>query len=210
MNIRRVCAVAVVLASVLATQALAQTAGGEATGAPVAKTHIAVEPTTPRPPLVHPKKGEWPFKPWSYAKAYTYNFFLDTPNAKPLYAPDAAQWSPHVRSEHLLNAAQARDVTRLVGMTKGRYITSACPFPRHGAVLFDADDKPVASVEVCFSCEDVFAWPDFPISQQNKYADKSLRKAFDAALAGHKRLFGDELREPIDWRQDPQPGPPER
>ena len=172
------------------------------------------EPPTPRPPIVQLKRGHWPFVRWSYAKAYTYNFFSSDvaidPDWRDAYQiellNETGAWNHSIRSELVMPQAQALKIAQLVNSTKGSYISSECAFfPRHGVVYFDQKDKPVARLEVCFQCSDIKAWPDFAMSPV-KYDNDRLRTAFDAALPRYKAIFKD-LGEPVDWKDDPRPSP---
>lgn len=182
---------------------------------------IWLEPPGPRPAPATPAPGEWPFKPWSYAKAYAFNLFPATDEVQ-LRILEAGKWSPHVRSEALVDREQALHVVRLVNATKGSFETSKCPFPRHAFVFFDAADTPVGSVDVCFECEDLFAWPDFEIGDDLKYGvyeeidlDKEsgpvgpkggLWGEFRNALAAYRVLFS-ELKLPGTPREPASPMP---
>lgn len=164
-----------------------------------------VAPPSPRPASVVPLPNAWPFRQWSYAKAYAFNLFPATGGVQ-LRIIENGVWSEQVRAETLVDRDQALDVVRLVNATKGSFETSKCPFPRHAFVFFDADDRPVGSVDVCFECEDLFAWPDFEISVDDKYGvyedveperhddpmgpKGGLWDEFRAALADYRTLFG--------------------
>lgn len=189
-------------------------------GAPQASEDAApnpsgmAKPATPRPTLVKPKRGLWPFVGWSYAKAYTYNFFSSDVASDPEWRDghqielltETGAWNRSIRSEQVMAQAQALKIAHLVTSTKGSYMSSECAFfPRHAVVYFDRKDQPVARLEVCFQCDDLKAWPDFEASP-GKYSNKRLQRAFDAALSRYKALFK-ELGEPLDWQDDPRPAP---
>lgn len=148
-------------------------------------------------------KKSWPFKPWSHAKAYTFNFVEYQPELRlQLKVLDDGKWNTLMRSEQPVTEAQAKAVVTLVNSTKGSFESSKCPFPRHAFVFYDEANKPVGTVDVCFSCEDLFVWPDFPISAEAKYENAKIVKAFPKALLEYKRLF-QELGQPVDWKSAP-------
>ncbi len=161
---------------------------------------------TPRPALVSPQVGQWPFVSWSYAKAYTYNFFGARFDVLHRVYRDG-RWNTHIRSEQVIGRQGAEKVASLVSATKGSFETSKCPFPRHAVVYFDREDKPVAGVDICFECEDLFAWPDFDVGNEEKYGynenyDKvgpGLWKAFERSLEDYKSFFL-SLGQPIDYK----------
>lgn len=114
------------------------------------------------------KTEEWPFIPWSYAKAYTFNFFPARHGVQ-LRIFENGKWSEFINSEVIIDRERALRVVRLVNSTKGSFETSKCPFPRHAFVFFDDKNEPVGGVDICFECDDLFAWPDFKISDEEKY-----------------------------------------
>ena len=95
------------------------------------------DPPDPRPDLVLPKSGEWPFVKWSYAKAYTYNFFGARRGVQHRVFKDG-KWNKHIRSVQLISREQVKTVMELVNATKGSYETSKCPFPRHAVSVLQS------------------------------------------------------------------------
>ena len=100
-------------------------------------------------------------------------------------------------------------VVEIVSNTKGTYLASKCPFPRHAFVIFDAKDQPVASVDICFECGDLFAWPDFKVPNEVKYGVwdhkkklniGGLQKEYDDAMSAYRILII-RLGLPIEHRQ---------
>ena len=82
------------------------------------------------------------------------------------------------------------------------------PFPDTLFLFFNQEDKPVAGVDVCFECEDLFAWPDFNIGWEEKYGTfdeetgediLGLDVNFGLILDGYKSLFR-TLGQPIDFK----------
>ncbi len=194
----------IALASVLfATDTRAQPASPE-DGAPAAYERAA--PPTPRPAPITPEKGAWPFSPWSYAKAYTFNFFEDSNTQLQVVTQDKI-WSPYIRSEQLVSEAQALSAAKLVQSINGTFENSKCIFPRHAIVFFDARDEPIASVDVCFECDGILVWPDYETKDAEAYADPAFMKAYKNALAQFETLFGHELALPLSYTADPQPPP---
>lgn len=166
--------------------------------APAAAAGTA-EPPSPRPSVKKPAKGKWPFRRWSYAKAYTYNFFQDRPVPLELVARDGRR-SPHIRSEQLLTETQASKATVLVHRSRGTFETSSCTFPRHAVVFFDRADTPVAAASICFECEGVLVWPDYRRDDDaTPQAYLKREKKFSVALDGWKALFGGELGLPLSY-----------
>ncbi len=168
--------------------------------APPPATHVPNPPPEPRPALKKPKAGAFPFKTWSYAKAYTYNFFEDRPVPMRVVSEDAA-WSPHIRSEQLIDEKHARRSAELVAVTRGSIEMTKCTFPRHAVVYFDRADKPVASVDVCFSCEAVLAWPDY--ERRENYNYERAASKFEKTLPLWRRLFEKELGLPTEYKTAP-------
>ncbi len=172
--------------------------------APAAYERVA--PPTPRPAPITPENGAWPFAAWSYAKAYTFNFFADSNTQLQVVTADKV-WSPYIRSEQLVSEAQARSAAKLVQSINGTFENSKCIFPRHAIVYFDARDEPIASVDVCFECDGILVWPDYKTKDENAYADPAFMTAYEGALTQFKTLFGQELVLPLSYTADPQPPP---
>jgi hypothetical protein len=107
----------------------------------------------------------------------------------------------------------------LVKDTKGGVEVSKCAFPRHSIVLFDAENIPVASINVCFQCGDILLWPDWtnPPPDWEKMSDKQhkemMMKAeaqmplYKVAFPKWKKLFKDDLAFGADIEKDWRPTP---
>lgn len=158
---------------------------------------VAIAPPSPRPAPKTPQKGTFPFVQWSYAKAYTFNFF-QTQQAPLRVVESDGRWSPHINSEMLANDEIALRAAELVSATRGSVELTKCTFPRHAIVYFGTDDKPVASANVCFDCEAVLAWPDYP--KPDDFNQARMAGKFEKALPLWRRLFERDLALPIDWR----------
>lgn len=154
-------------------------------------------PPSPRPALKRPEKGVFPFAAWSYAQAYTFNFFEIRPAPLRIVESDGS-WSPHIHSQALINDEGALKAAQLVAATRGTVELTKCTFPRHAIVYFDTEDKPVASLNVCFDCEAVLANPDYPKPANFNHARVSAK--FEKTLPLWRRLFERDLALPIDWR----------
>lgn len=157
-------------------------------------------PPEPRPELKSQTKGTWPFHSWSYAKAYTYNFFDDSP-VQSMVLTDDGTWSSHIRSAQLIEETDAATAAKLVTAMHGTFETSKCTFPRHAIVYFDKADKPVAALNVCFECEGLLVWPGY--EQPETYEDgdyERLEKQFMTSLTDWKDLFGRKLGLPVGYK----------
>lgn len=159
---------------------------------------------------------EWPFQPYSHARAYTYNFFASDAAGNPGWYSGkkgriwsaTSGWSPYIRSTTMLNDADAHAVARIVHATRGAFETSKCPFmPRHAVVYFNNKDEPVAGVEVCFECGDVAVWPNYPENRRLKLDWEKLETIYNAALRCYGAIFSAKLNLPLNWKDDPQPPP---
>jgi hypothetical protein len=189
------CAVSIVTAP----PALADTSPAVAPPLATAAVTVQTAPPEPRPALKSPRRGVFPMKPWSYAKGYTYNFFESRPVPMRVLSEDGA-WSPHIRTEQVISEAIARRAAELVAKTQGSIETTKCTFPRHAIVYFDREDKPVATVDVCFDCEAVLARPDYARPENYDWARAEKRLA--KALPKWRELF-EELGMPIDYKTAP-------
>jgi hypothetical protein len=150
------------------------------------------------------KPGQFPFRSWAYAKAYTYNFFEVRPVQMRVISRDG-KWSGHIRSEQRISSEQAQHAADLVARTTGSVELTRCTFPRHAIVYFDDNDRPVASVDVCFSCEAVLAWPDY--ERADEFDHDAAAGALVKALPAWRQLFEATLKLPIDHKADAETGP---
>ncbi len=105
-------------------------------------------------------RQDWPPAAWDHARAYAYNLVPAGPGHA-LRVWDAGGWSPDIAQTLPLDAEQASLALELTHRTQGEVRASKCAFPRHAVVFFDAQDQPVASVNVCFECSDILVWPPY-------------------------------------------------
>jgi hypothetical protein len=113
----------------------------------------------------------WPFADWRTATAYTFNFVpYGRGHQLTLYSP-ADGWNENIHSRHELDRSAAVEVAATIAKMKGTAVTSSCPFPRHGVAFFGNDPSvPVGAVSVDFTCEDIFVWPDYEMSREERHA----------------------------------------
>ena len=108
-------------------------------------------------------RTSWPPTSWTSAKAYSFNQVDFGPGVE-LYAYKDGVWSTNITQEKELTKQQAHDALELNHRLGGTLIVSKCAFPRHAVVFFDANDQPVASINVCFSCGDILVWPPYSLA----------------------------------------------
>lgn len=178
-------------------------------------------PASPPPPQPDEPEAErastpWPFVAWDRAEAFHYNQLDYGPGIPLLVYGPGSGWSPHIADRAPMTADQAERAVAYTIETRGEIVTSSCPFPRHAVVLY-AGDAPVASVNVCFTCDDVLVWPEYePELDWERYDDYSEAElaafekqqeaketALETVLPKWRALFGDELG----WSVEPWPNP---
>lgn len=145
----------------------------------------------------------WPFSDWKVAQSYTFNFVPYGPGHQlTLYDPERG-WNERIRSRKELDQTTAAEVAATIARMKGTAATSRCPFPRHGIAFFGEDrTTPLGVVSVCFTCEDIFVWPDYQMTLEERYAwdDETGDLARGPAIAGAFDYFEGlfrELGEPV-------------
>lgn len=156
-------------------------------------------------------KRNWPPEAWSYAKAYTYNFVPYGPHGKTNYIYFDDEWSDDIEQSIDITKEEANYAIQLVHHTAGDVEASSCIFPRHGIVYFDESDKPVASINYCFSCEGVLVWPSYfetmeeekqkyeltlPIEDPDSYPEPTVIEIYYELQPNWKSLFLDVLALP--------------
>jgi len=105
-------------------------------------------------------RQSWPPAEWTHARAYTYNFVRYGPGHQ-LRVVDESGWSDDIVETFELNAKQAEVAVELIHRSQGDVRASKCAFPRHAVVLFNGEDQPVASMNICFECTDILVWPPY-------------------------------------------------
>lgn len=116
----------------------------------------------------------WPPSSWKSAKAYAFNQQEFGPGVE-LFAYKDGTWSTNITQEKELTPEQANDALELTHRLGGTLKVSKCAFPRHAVVFFDAQDQPIASVNVCFQCGDVLVWPPYNTAEdwnQQRFAQQ--------------------------------------
>ena len=105
-------------------------------------------------------RREWPPSEWTHARAFTYNFVQYGPGYQ-LHVVDEDGWSEAIRQDLPLTPELAKAAVELTHLTLGDVQASKCAFPRHAVVFYDADEQPIASVNICFECTDILLWPSY-------------------------------------------------
>jgi hypothetical protein len=115
---------------------------------------------TEGPQLDPSNRQSWPPANWTHARAYTYNFVRYGPGHQ-LRVFDDSGWSDDITDTFALNSKQAELAVELIHRSQGDVRASKCAFPRHAVVLFNSEDQPVASMNICFECSDILVWPPY-------------------------------------------------
>jgi hypothetical protein len=88
----------------------------------------------------------------------------------------------------LLSSAQIQRLLAAVTRDHPEHTTARCLDPRHGFIFYDAQHKPVASIEICFECGFARGWPQLP------------RHSYDDMDALRKLCKELKLPDPSDWQ----------
>ena len=105
-------------------------------------------------------RTQWPYTEWTSAKAYAFNHKKFGPKAE-LFVYRDGIWNESIVYETALSPLQIEKSLELNHRLGGTLIVSKCAFPRHAVVLFNEQEQPVASINVCFSCGDILIWPKY-------------------------------------------------
>lgn len=120
-------------------------------------------------------RTQWPYTTWKTAKAYTFNHKEFGPHAE-LYAFREGTWNTSIIQEKPLQTQHVEQALEMNHRLGGTVIVSKCAFPRHAVVLFDAQEKPIASINICFSCGDILVWPPYSTDstwEETRYAQRT-------------------------------------
>ena len=111
--------------------------------------------------MANGQSTNWPPVPFAEVRAYLYN--LSGKHAAPILDHgkiNPTAWNPEgARLEPAQIAALQRAVTEYHPSV---VMTASCYRPRHAFVFYDDQHKPVACLEVCFSCSNYRLWPEHP------------------------------------------------
>jgi hypothetical protein len=202
-----------ILASIVACESAKKKPPAPAPAPPPSHPAVAVVPADaaidapPAPPApVARTEKQWPFHRWDHAEAVLFNQFQE--RMAPLFAYDEHGWNPSVVERKPLDQTLAKEAFALVVETEGEHEVSKCPFPRHGVVFFDGE-VPVASINVCFQCGDILAWPlwdpepdyDHLTPKQERALDRRYawkNKRYATAFPKWKTFFHDKIGFEVD------------
>jgi hypothetical protein len=73
---------------------------------------------------------------------------------------DAARLKEWTKHSATLDGPQAHRLVEAAFNSKKAYQFAACYSPRNIFVFYDTVDKPVAAIEICFTCDAVASWPE--------------------------------------------------
>ncbi|MGV6861608.1 MAG: hypothetical protein ACWA41_07535 [Putridiphycobacter sp.] len=68
---------------------------------------------------------------------------------------------------------------------------SKCTIPRHGIIFYNESNQPVASVSICFECQQVNFWSSKPLNVKTDYDNLDLEKA-EKQIKDLKRIVKSE------------------
>lgn len=181
---------------------------------PASSAPSASDPPAPPPAPVERAGKVWPFHDYVSAEAVVFNQFEIKPGVQ-FVAYNDQGWNRHIAKRQKISPAQMKAAVDLINDTKGGVVVSKCAFPRHAIVLFDADDVPIASINVCFQCGDILIWPHWtkPPHDWEKLENNMMRNAevrmrrYDIAFPKWKKLFRDKLGFGPDIEKEWRPSP---
>lgn len=103
----------------------------------------------------------WPPKPFVHVVAYCYDFSADTRGSSIVF-PDGSLHRGIIRATTVrLVPTQVVSLQTLLSTDSNEGLGEVeCYDPHHGFVFYDADWKVVASIDVCFMCENYVARPE--------------------------------------------------
>lgn len=127
-------------------------------------------------------RQEWPPSQWTSAKAYTLNFSKNDRRG-PRYVWSDQGWADTISDSSDLTTEQAKIALELIHRTGGGLIATKCPMvTRHAIVFFDANNQPVGSMNICFSCGDTATWPTYYNTLEDKHSRMSFLMSGDIDL----------------------------
>lgn len=121
-------------------------------------------PSIPVPPAGLARTGSrWPYHAWTRAEAVTLNGDVHHGVGKngripDYYAVREGAVAVSLGERKPITEEQAKEAIAYAAKANFSVFLSQCFDPRHAVVFFDGD-VPVASINVCFECEGVQAWP---------------------------------------------------
>lgn len=103
---------------------------------------------------------QWPSEPFQHVVAYCYDFTQD-PRGSSITFPDGSLHKGVIRATAVrLNEPQTVKLRALLSTdSESEHGGSDCYDPHHAFVFYDRDWKVVASIDICFFCDDYVARP---------------------------------------------------
>ena len=104
--------------------------------------------------------NQWPSGPFQHVVAYCYDFSQD-PRGSSITFPDGSLHKGVIRATTIrLNEAQTAKLRKLLTSdSESEHGDVDCYDPHHAFVFYDQDWKVVASIDICFLCDDYVARP---------------------------------------------------
>lgn len=121
------------------------------------------------PPKPETPCKKWPYAAWDGAIIYGYNIQPARSGMDWRIFSKEGKLNNTVRFEDELSVEEAKEMAAHVKKIKGTNILSKCFFPRHSVVFYggDSGEEPVGWLEICFTCQDVRAYPEFKSKKEN-------------------------------------------
>lgn len=126
----------------------------------------------------------FPNVPYSYARVYLYNVEYESAKGRPDFAiyrdgqyalsKIGNGWDVPAEMVKEMNAVFRPGVDMMVeGLSK-------CFTPRHGIIYFDSAGNPVASLSICFECQQIYFWSSVelePFKEAEHFSKKGVEQA---------------------------------
>src|SRR5688572_26452435 len=125
----------------------------------------------------------WPAQAWDRAEAVRFNYAPSDELQLEAYGDDG--WNPTIEEREPISREQAElAIARVIAL--GGSVLPMCIVPRHAIVLYRGE-TPVASINVCFSCNGLRVWPELR---------PPYRQDFDQMGTLEREVYGDRIEAP--------------
>jgi hypothetical protein len=156
------------------------------------------------------KSFVFPDESYAYAKLYYFN--IQEIRTRPddyIYSEESGFANSIVFEVEMRNSEIPNHISRMLANDKDGMLNglSGCFIPRHGIVYFDKENKPIASISICFECEAIRLWTNKQgrIRSKNKKTIKDVeQKMFDLKTMFEKEsiIVSEKLDDYISILQD--------
>jgi hypothetical protein len=133
----------------------------------------------------------FPNVPYAYAKMHYFNIELEAPHMnQPSIYRDGIYAETKVGNGQIVSEEMHNEILNIFkhGADELVYGLSKCYLPHHGIIYYNDRHEPVASLSICFACDQIKIWSKEPIKFEDDYTKFDYPKA-EKQMADLEKTF---------------------